>query len=120
MGANCTNIVNANNNIVDDNDQKKLRKKRHNNEQQQQQLLLLNSVDTGQRQSPIDIDTSLVEMNSELNDLKRTKCLKIIYPKLMSNLIIQNTGYGWKLDLPDMVAAKTGKYFFIILFFFFY
>nr|XP_027194876.1 carbonic anhydrase 1-like [Dermatophagoides pteronyssinus] len=104
MGANCTNIVNANNNIVDDNDQKNLRKKRHNNEQQ---LLLLNSVDTGQRQSPIDIDTSLVEMNSELNDLKRTKCLKIIYPKLMSNLIIQNTGYGWKLDLPDMVAAKT-------------
>ncbi|OTF70370.1 hypothetical protein BLA29_011825 [Euroglyphus maynei] len=103
MGANCTNIVNHNDGDDDNYNQKKIRKKRH----QQQIDEQLHMVDTGQRQSPIDIDTSLVELDSDLNDLKRMKCLKIIYPKLMSNLIIQNTGYGWKLDLPEMIAAKT-------------
>ncbi|KAH9417781.1 hypothetical protein DERP_013556 [Dermatophagoides pteronyssinus] len=40
-------------------------------------IMIKNILDTGQRQTPIDIDISIVEMNSELNDLKRTKCLKL-------------------------------------------
>ena len=63
-------------------------------------------VDTGSRQSPIDIDTSKVVVDSELN---RSKQLSVVYPNLMSNLVILNTGYGWKLDIPEMIAAKTGK-----------
>ena len=63
-------------------------------------------VDTGSRQSPIDIDTSKVVVDPELN---RSKQLSVVYPNLMSNLVILNTGYGWKLDIPEMIAAKTGK-----------
>lgn len=118
MGANCTSIYNNNHDGNNQHKQQKIRKKRHEKQQEQQLIEQLRSVDSGQRQSPINIDTAIVHLNSELNDLKRTKCLNIVYPKLMSNLIIQNTGYGWKLDIPEMIAAKTGKYIFVIEFIF--
>lgn len=74
-------------------------------------------MDTGKRQSPIDIDTSKVQFDSKLNNKKLTKSLKIIYPKLMTNLVIQNTGYGWKLELPEMIAAKTGDHYYYYYYF---
>lgn len=66
----------------------------------------LQNVDTGVRQSPIEIDTSLVVVDPQLN---RARPLKIVYPTLLSNLVILNTGYGWKLEIPEMIAAKTGE-----------
>ncbi|UXI20863.1 hypothetical protein NH340_JMT06806 [Sarcoptes scabiei] len=68
----------------------------------------LKLVSTGLRQSPIDIDLNMVQKNfSSIKHSKHSNRLAVKYPNLMSNLVIQNTGYGWKFDLPEMVAAKT-------------
>lgn len=59
---------------------------------------------TGRRQSPININTSNCLIRNELND---ENPLKMVYPETMSGLSIQNTGHGWKVDIPNDLAQKT-------------
>jgi carbonic anhydrase len=59
---------------------------------------------TGKRQSPIDINTTNCLMRNDFGD---GNPLKISYPQTFSGLTIQNTGHGWKVDIPDQLAEKT-------------
>jgi hypothetical protein len=66
---------------------------------------------TGKRQSPIDINTTNCLMKNDLGD---GNPLKISYPQTFSGLTIQNTGHGWKVDIPDQLAEKTCELSFVI------
>jgi carbonic anhydrase len=58
----------------------------------------------GKRQSPIDINTTNCLMRNDSGD---GNPLKISYPQTFSGLTIQNTGHGWKVDIPDQLAEKS-------------
>jgi len=43
------------------------------------------------------------------NDVSDKNPLEAVYPQTLSDLTIQNTGHGWKVDIPDELAVKTCK-----------
>jgi len=59
---------------------------------------------TGKRQSPIDIDTSNC---SVVDHLSQENELKVVYPQTFPGLSIQNTGHGWKVDIPEQLSTQT-------------
>ncbi|CAG2169552.1 unnamed protein product, partial [Oppiella nova] len=61
---------------------------------------------TGKKQSPIDINTDNCLVVK--GDTSGQNALKIIYPKTFPDISVQNTGYGWKVDIPEELAIKTG------------
>ncbi len=70
---------------------------------------------TGKRQSPIDINTTNCLIKKDSGD---GNPLKISYPQIFSGLTIQNTGYCWKVDIPDQLAEKTCELLFLLEIFF--
>ncbi|XP_054160533.1 carbonic anhydrase 2-like [Oppia nitens] len=61
-------------------------------------------ADSGRRQSPIDIETDkclVVREQPGQNELT------ILYPTVFPELTVQNSGYGWKVDIPEQLAKQS-------------
>lgn len=55
----------------------------------------------GQRQSPVNIDSKLcVRLSSE-------QSINACYPNSFPQLPVQNTGHGWKVEIPPEVMLAT-------------
>jgi len=63
---------------------------------------------TGLRQSPIDIQTTTFGLNRKKRSVGDDIPLSIDYSPITGapGLTLENTGHGWKLNIPDEVARK--------------
>ena len=57
----------------------------------------------GQHQSPINIQTDKIEICNQVNHM-----ISMSYPSSIRNAKLENTGYGWKVKLPDNISNQTG------------
>ena len=65
---------------------------------------------TGNRQSPIDIQTSDVVAPRSKRSAGEDCALKVDYSALTGvEMEIENTGHGWKLNIPDELAQSCRK-----------
>ncbi|CAG2108863.1 unnamed protein product [Medioppia subpectinata] len=61
----------------------------------------------GKKQSPIDLNATTCVVVKGDQGVHVENGLKVEYPKQFPELTVQNTGYGWKVDIPDDIGRQT-------------